>query len=432
MGGFAIPPCPRATWRGVTVCKHMVPKLDRWAELVGQAIYIDAIQGSYSWLAASAGTHGQGGAIDVEMDPYTNAQARHSADCAREAGLLAWARLWAGNHHVHALDPDCPNLAPEAVDQFEALRANRNGLANRGKDDASRVHVPAIMAAFDRRLDVVAPSTGGKHRTYTIPKGGTLGAAALALGVAVGALAGYNGIADPNVVRPGQVVTAPPPGYVPPVAPAKPAPAKPAPAKPVPAKPSSPSSSGFSPIPGQSVVYPNLLKAGQTNSTSVYLYERALQRRGWISASYVDGFYGTETSAATLRAYRALGVSPVGTTPGPYLLRVLGLGQAGSSPSAKAQAAPVAASSSSFRPIASQKGVYTSLLKAGKSNSTSVYRYESALSRAGHLSGAYVDGFYGTATSSATKAAYRKLGVTPNATEPGPYLLKVLGVAVIR
>lgn len=73
-------------------------------------------------------------------------------------------------------------------------------------------------------------------------------------------------------------------------------------------------------------------------------------------------------------------------------------------------------------------------LHAGARNRT-VVSYEKALAaylgsskaRALGLTGSVVtDGYYGTATSAATKAAYRKLGVTPNATEPGPTLLRVL------
>ena len=73
-------------------------------------------------------------------------------------------------------------------------------------------------------------------------------------------------------------------------------------------------------------------------------------------------------------------------------------------------------------------------LHAGARNRT-VVSYEKALAaylgtakaRALGLTGSIVtDGYYGTATSAGTKAAYRKLGVTPNATEPGPTLLRVL------
>jgi LysM repeat protein len=73
-------------------------------------------------------------------------------------------------------------------------------------------------------------------------------------------------------------------------------------------------------------------------------------------------------------------------------------------------------------------------LHAGARNRT-VVSYEKALAaylgtakaRSVGLTGSVVtDGYYGTATSAATRLAYRKLGVTPNATEPGPTLLRVL------
>jgi GH25 family lysozyme M1 (1,4-beta-N-acetylmuramidase)/LysM repeat protein len=62
----------------------------------------------------------------------------------------------------------------------------------------------------------------GRPRTVTVRAGMTLSGIALILGSSVTALAHYNHISDPNVIRPGQVISAPP------VAPVKPKP-KPAP-----------------------------------------------------------------------------------------------------------------------------------------------------------------------------------------------------------
>ncbi|MFD9053277.1 LysM peptidoglycan-binding domain-containing protein [Streptomyces zaomyceticus] len=75
------------------------------------------------------------------------------------------------------------------------------------------------------------PGKGG--RVWVVKAGQTLGLIAAAFGVSVGSLAAYNGIRDPDVIHPGQRITAPP------AAPAKPKPkptAKP-PAKPTPSAP---------------------------------------------------------------------------------------------------------------------------------------------------------------------------------------------------
>jgi hypothetical protein len=65
------------------------------------------------------------------------------------------------------------------------------------------------------------------------------------------------------------------------------------------------------------------LKAGRTNA-SVKAYETALNKRGFLAKRYVDGYYGTATSAGTKALYRHLGW-PSATRPGPGLLKVLAL-----------------------------------------------------------------------------------------------------------
>ncbi|MFD9242742.1 LysM peptidoglycan-binding domain-containing protein [Streptomyces sp. NPDC059556] len=72
------------------------------------------------------------------------------------------------------------------------------------------------------------PAKGG--RVWVVKAGQTLGLIAAALGVSVGSLAAYNGIRDPDVIHPGQRITAPP------AAPAKPPAVKPKP-KPTPSAP---------------------------------------------------------------------------------------------------------------------------------------------------------------------------------------------------
>lgn len=115
---------------------------------------------------------------------------------------------------------------------------------------------------------------------------------------------------------------------------------------------------------------------------------------------------------------------------------------------------PSTGGGSSFKPIASQKGVYTSKLRPGVGNSTSVYNLQNALRRfvgpvnvkAYNPSGA--TGFYGKETVALVQAAYRiaannaggngggfakkdsKGNFQSTATWPGPGLLRLLRVKI--
>jgi hypothetical protein len=325
MGGFTRTRCETVLWRGRRVCKHSVPKLNAWAALTG-AIYLRPIQGCYSTsVGASAGTHDRGGVYDIEADGLSLADYRMVVNAGRKAFLVTFGRWWSGNHHVHLIDPECPDLAPEAEAQMEQFRRRETGLVGLDLDPWDRSTADAMLRAYDGRA-------AKRPRTYTIPKGGTLAKAAAALGVALSALVAYNHIPNPNLVQPGTVVTAPPSGYKAPTAstpaqkPAstpKPAP-KPKPKPVVKPKPKP------KPLPS---VYTPSLRVGK-HGASVVRYERALRaylgaktanRYGLTSKRAADGYYGTATAAATKAAYRRLGVTPWATTPGPTLLRTLHL-----------------------------------------------------------------------------------------------------------
>lgn len=339
MGGYTRPRCKTVIWRnGIRVCEHSVAKLNAWAKSLGPDIYCKPIQGCYSGsVNASKGTHDGGGVYDIEMDGYTATQGNFSVNKGRKVLLATFGRWWNGNHHIHLIDPDCPDLAPEAEDQMEQFRRGETGLVGYDRDIWDRSTATAIMRAYDSRHDVKAPATG-TARTYRIPKGGTLGKAAVALGVSVGLLASFNGIKDPNVVRPGQVVTAPPADYKAPKPATKPV-AKPAP-KPKPKPVAKPKPK---PVVKKKPVVKPKAKANTVNrkdlyvgkhGTSVLTYEKALRAYigtkkantvGLTATRAADRYYGTATAAATKIAYRQLGVTPNATSPGPYLLRVLGL-----------------------------------------------------------------------------------------------------------
>jgi LysM repeat protein len=304
--------------------------LTAWAALTG-SIYLQPIQGCYSGsVTASKGTHDGGGVYDIEADGLSLTDYRMVVNAGRKAGLVTFGRWWTGNHHVHLIDPECPDLAPEAEDQMEQYRRGETGLVGYDPDPWNRTNAPVLLRQYDARH-----ASGPK--TYTIPKGGTLGKAAVALGVALSALVAYNHIPDPNLVQPGTVVTAPPKGYTAPAP--KPSTAKPAPkpstAKPAPKpkpKPRPVVKPKPKPKPLPSVYTPSL-RVGRSGA-SVLTYERALRaylgaktanRYGLTAARASDRYFGTATATATRAAYKRLGVTPWATSPGPFLLRTLHL-----------------------------------------------------------------------------------------------------------
>ena len=151
--------CEKATWRGQTVCAHSVPKYDAWAVKVGQPIKLVAIRGSYSNFASSAGTDTGGGHLDVEMDGYDHARQVTTETDGRDSDLLVYLRLWAGNNHCHSLDPECPDLSPQACAQFEDFRKGLDGLVDNAKDVGDRTNAARILALYDNRLSPKSGST---------------------------------------------------------------------------------------------------------------------------------------------------------------------------------------------------------------------------------------------------------------------------------
>ena len=327
MGGYSRPRCETVLWRGRRVCKHSVPKLNAWAALTG-LVYLKPIQGCYSGsVDASKGTHDGGGVYDIEMDGVGRADRNMSVNKGRTVYLATFGRWWSGNFHIHLIDPECPDLAPEAEAQMEQFRRGETGLVGVDRDPWDRSTAEEMLRRYDAR-HATAP------KTYRIPSGGTLGKAAVALGVSLSALVAYNHIPNPNLVQPGTVVTAPPKGYTAPAP--KPSTAKPAPkptSKPVvKPKPKPRPVVKPKPKPLPSVYTPNL-RVGRSGA-SVVRYEQALRaylgaktsnRYGLTAARARDGYYGTATAAATRAAYRRLGVTPWATSPGPSLLRTLHL-----------------------------------------------------------------------------------------------------------
>lgn len=146
--------CIRTTYRGVTICKHSLPKYQKLAAVIGSGIYLRPIQGSYSTsVNASAGTHAGGGAMDIELDGHTFTTARMVETKARdECDLLMWVRWWSGNHHGHILDPQCPNLSSTAAAQFVLFGKGYDGLIGNTADTGSRLNANRLMILFNARF----------------------------------------------------------------------------------------------------------------------------------------------------------------------------------------------------------------------------------------------------------------------------------------
>lgn len=133
-------------WRyGVAMCPCMIKTLPmiearlRGLGLIRHDLAGMIYQGCWNnTVAASAGTHSGGGAIDVHPSLATTAGLR----AWRESGVAMWHRsripgLW--GEHAHGIWIGCPHLAPAAQNQVIDYRQHRNGLANNGPDTGPRV-----------------------------------------------------------------------------------------------------------------------------------------------------------------------------------------------------------------------------------------------------------------------------------------------------
>ena len=96
-------------------------------------------QGGYNkgGVAASAGTHDGGGALDIRATNLTTVQRLEAVKCLRMVGFAAWLRLPAeGNwpYHIHCIAMGCPDASAGAKQQMTSFRNHRNGLASNRSD----------------------------------------------------------------------------------------------------------------------------------------------------------------------------------------------------------------------------------------------------------------------------------------------------------
>lgn len=132
------------TWRGFKFDPSTVSKLElaeAWIrhdrpELPALSFY----QGSYSTgVAASANTHGGGGAVDVKVTGDTSLEKVSKVHYLRAVGFAAWHRPYnwdgaRGVEHIHAIELSNTNVSSAAAQQKTQYREGLNGLANQARD----------------------------------------------------------------------------------------------------------------------------------------------------------------------------------------------------------------------------------------------------------------------------------------------------------
>jgi hypothetical protein len=121
------------------------------AERIG-GFKLRLVQGSFNpgGVAASAGTHDGGGALDVSVRGLSEDQIRHRVQSLRQAGWAAWHRFSPpfSGPHIHAIAIGDPLLSAGAKSQVEDYKRGRNGLAGHARDPDPRVDPKFFSDAF--------------------------------------------------------------------------------------------------------------------------------------------------------------------------------------------------------------------------------------------------------------------------------------------
>lgn len=102
------------------------------------------VQGSWSGVAASAGTHSGSGAIDISVRDMSRTKRLQVIDAFRRRNGAAWLRTpefgWnqPSNEHIHVIIKDTPGLSYDAKRQVINYNDGLNGLASKRKDPHPR------------------------------------------------------------------------------------------------------------------------------------------------------------------------------------------------------------------------------------------------------------------------------------------------------
>jgi hypothetical protein len=128
----------RTTWSGKTVNQRTRNMLASADAKVPFSLVVT--QGSYNagGVAASAGTHDGGGAVDISVSALSTTQRWQAVAALRTVGFAAWLRTpgqgdWP--YHIHAIAIGDTDLASGARNQVADYYVGRNGLASHAADN---------------------------------------------------------------------------------------------------------------------------------------------------------------------------------------------------------------------------------------------------------------------------------------------------------
>lgn len=177
MGGPAT-----VTWRGA---KFDPRTRDMLVELAARVpMYLQPTQGSYNTsVQASGGTHAGGGAVDLDVDGWSDQEIDLCVLQGRIVGFSMWHRqTWQGPwiEHIHGVANGCPDLSPAAAAQVVDYRNGRNGLKNKGPDDGPDVPYTTWEIYLESREDEMTPAQMAELKAHIDQR---LGVSAAAMNV---------------------------------------------------------------------------------------------------------------------------------------------------------------------------------------------------------------------------------------------------------
>ena len=147
-------------WRGGNFDQRSIDMLTEAERISGIPIVVT--QGSYSGtVAASAGTHAGGGAVDLDVDGLDSDEIGRLIQGLRRVGWAAWLRTPAQGfaYHIHGIAVACEDLSSGAEYQVAEYFAGRNGLAGRGTDDGPRDFPGGVGVTWEDYLAATAAPT---------------------------------------------------------------------------------------------------------------------------------------------------------------------------------------------------------------------------------------------------------------------------------
>lgn len=148
-------------WRGGNFDQRSIDMLTEAERISGIPIVVT--QGAYASgkVAASAGTHDGGGAVDLSVDGLTRDQIGRLLLGGRIVGWALWERTpeQGFGRHLHGIAVGCPDLSSGAEYQVSEYLAGRNGLVGRGADDGPRDFPGGVGVTWEDYLASTAAPT---------------------------------------------------------------------------------------------------------------------------------------------------------------------------------------------------------------------------------------------------------------------------------